>query len=322
MFTTMKSTILSHSLSPPFAIANEAASTTQPCYSRVITINSSNSSMPLSFANDFVELKDLFIQGFKAIKDAIAEQREKTDRQLENLRVRWEERLLLIWKQITQIDEETEDLSIQLLVIYRNQLQASPAKAVERVSLNHKGPAKALKEEVPHKRSSCSTEETFSLDSGSTANFFKAVQIAQPLVTSSKEGDFESQSEIDLASGTLSYSQGSSKTSFEFAHSWTVTSDSSEHDNIQTLLGWKFLNSESWASLSLTASRGRDPKPQPSVYFFLASHSRSHLIAVAADWGFWYSCAIFFLDTFSTIAFLIGQILLESATFGSLRKVT
>ncbi|KAF7807628.1 uncharacterized protein G2W53_039789 [Senna tora] len=88
------------------------------------------------------------------------------------------------------------------------------------------------------------------------------------------------------------------------------------------LLCWKFLNSESGASFSLTASRGRDPKPQPSVYFLLVSPSRSHLIAVAADWGFWYSCAIFFLDTFSTIAFLIGQILLESATFGSLQKVT
>ncbi|KAF7821402.1 uncharacterized protein G2W53_026857 [Senna tora] len=91
---------------------------------------------------------------------------------------------------------------------------------------------------------------------------------------------------------------------------------------IVVLLCWKFLNSESGVSLSLTASRGRDPKPQPSVYFLLASPSRSHLIAAATDWGFWYSCAIFFLGTFITIAFLIGQILLESATFGSLRKVT
>ncbi|KAF7800996.1 uncharacterized protein G2W53_044519 [Senna tora] len=52
------------------------------------------------------------------------------------------------------------------------------------------------------------------------------------------------------------------------------------------LLCWKFLNSESGASLSSTTSRGRDPKPQPSVYFLLASPC-SHLIAAAADWGFW-----------------------------------
>ncbi|KAF7821358.1 uncharacterized protein G2W53_026813 [Senna tora] len=44
-------------------------------------------------------------------------------------------------------------------------------------------------------------------------------------------------------------------------------------------LGCKILNSESGASLSLATSRGRDPKPQPSVYFLLASPSRSHLIA-------------------------------------------
>ncbi|KAF7811996.1 uncharacterized protein G2W53_032972 [Senna tora] len=58
----------------------------------------------------------------------------------------------------------------------------------------------------------------------------------------------------------------------------------------RALLCWKFLNSESGVSLSLTASRGRDPKPQPSVYFLLACPSRSHLIAIVqatADWGFW-----------------------------------
>ncbi|KAF7835394.1 uncharacterized protein G2W53_010253 [Senna tora] len=46
----------------------------------------------------------------------------------------------------------------------------------------------------------------------------------------------------------------------------------------RALLCWKFFISESGVSLSSTASRGRDRKPQPSVYFLLASPSRSHLI--------------------------------------------
>ncbi|KAF7841691.1 uncharacterized protein G2W53_003989 [Senna tora] len=76
----------------------------------------------------------------------------------------------------------------------------------------------------PPLESSYSIEEIVSLDSKSTADFFKAVQKSPPLVTSSEEEDFEPQSEIDLTSDTLSYTQGSSKTSFKSAYSWTVTS--------------------------------------------------------------------------------------------------
>ncbi|KAF7839095.1 Transposon Ty3-G Gag-Pol polyprotein [Senna tora] len=82
-------------------------------------------------------------------------------------------------------------------------------------------------------KSSFSTKDTISLDSESIVDFCKAVQNATPLVTSSEEEDFEPQSEIDLAS----YTQGSSKTSFKSACSWTVIFDSSEDDNSQTPLG-------------------------------------------------------------------------------------
>ncbi|KAF7834814.1 uncharacterized protein G2W53_009673 [Senna tora] len=85
---------------PPFAIANEAAFGNQPCYSRAITVNSSNSSpiLPSSCVNDLAKLKDLIIQGLKARKDAIAAKEAGTHRKLENLRARWEERLILIKK--------------------------------------------------------------------------------------------------------------------------------------------------------------------------------------------------------------------------------
>ncbi|KAF7843944.1 uncharacterized protein G2W53_000849 [Senna tora] len=79
--------------------------------------------------------------------------------------------------------------------------------------------------------SSYSTEETVSLDSRSTADFFRVVQNTPPLLTSSEEEDFEPQSEIDLTLNTLSCTQGSSKASFNFACSWTVISDISEDDN-------------------------------------------------------------------------------------------
>ncbi|KAF7841588.1 uncharacterized protein G2W53_003886 [Senna tora] len=133
---------LPHCLPPPFAIANEATLRTQPCYSRVDTVNPLNSGpiLPPSCRDDLAELKDLFIQGFKAMKDAIA------------------------------------------------------------------------------------------------AEINRAVQNAPPLVTSNEEEDFEPQSEIDLASDTLSYTQGSSETSFKSACSWIVTSDSSEDDNSQNPL--------------------------------------------------------------------------------------
>ncbi|KAF7811977.1 uncharacterized protein G2W53_032953 [Senna tora] len=69
----------------------------------------------------------------------------------------------------------------------------------------------------------------------------EVVQNIQPLVTSREEGNFESQSKIDHASDTLSYSQISSETSFKSAYSWKVTSDSSKDDNRQTPLGMPFI---------------------------------------------------------------------------------
>ncbi|KAF7841952.1 uncharacterized protein G2W53_004250 [Senna tora] len=225
MFITMNSTIDPYYLPPPFADANEAAITPQPGYNRVASIDPSNLSPLHSLANDLAELKGILIQGFKAMRDAIIEERAKINKQIENLKVQVEERLLLVEKQITKIDEEIKELSLQLLGIYKDQLQA-----VEGVPIIHKDP---YKEKTPRKRvtidphpieipetrplheinfpsfeSPCGTEETFSLDSGSTADFFKAVQNAQPLVTSSEEGDFKSHSEFDINSDTLLYSQG------------------------------------------------------------------------------------------------------------------
>ncbi|KAF7834822.1 uncharacterized protein G2W53_009681 [Senna tora] len=100
MFITMDNPRLPYCLPPPFAIANEAAFGNQPCYSRAVAVNSSNSTpiLPSSCVNDLAKLKDLIIQGLKAKKDAIATNEAETDRQLENIRARWEERLILIKK--------------------------------------------------------------------------------------------------------------------------------------------------------------------------------------------------------------------------------
>ncbi|KAF7835289.1 uncharacterized protein G2W53_010148 [Senna tora] len=86
--------------------------------------------------------------------------------------------------------------------------------------------------------SSYSLEETVSLESGSTVDFFRIVQNTSPLLTSSEENALEVQTRIDLTSYTSSYTQTSSKTSFSSTHSWEDSFDSSEEgdDNSQTTL--------------------------------------------------------------------------------------
>ncbi|KAF7844137.1 uncharacterized protein G2W53_001042 [Senna tora] len=82
MFAATNNTeLLCHS-PPPFATVNEAAMlTTMPHHSEVSKINPLNQPSSPSFANDFAELKDLLIRGFKAMKVTFVEQRTETNNQ-------------------------------------------------------------------------------------------------------------------------------------------------------------------------------------------------------------------------------------------------